>query len=591
MMPRTASSNALTGSAAAAAEVAGPRPAGRTERIRARVRRHSTPPVAVLIVGLLAQLVLSLYWTRNGFLGVDGMYYIASRGGVSGEHTNIFAVYAGHWQPVLMSLYIVLWWIFGLHSYVPYILPAILTHLLICTMLYTLLRRLGVGPWVALVPVWLLLWYGAGGDAWLSDAPFALALPVALGLVALNVLAYRPDRARARWVACGLLTVGLGISITSVVVLLLVTLFLLGSQGWRASLRVVLLPALVFTVWFLGWGRHGGRAHVGSDILLDLPRNAVSVLVLPLGDVVAIPAAGVLLTVCVAGAAVLARVGSPPLRALALAGIAAAAAQTCLSVLANAAFGGLESMSVGRYRYVIFAMLVPAIGLTLDVASRRAHDVLGPTRLVVAVISVAALAAATVNGIAAERQTHTFTDAIAARYLTYLRGTLIATDLGERMLTPEIPVLFVRGQDLVTLSRPDLRHKISIGRPDALDRLETENLMYAGVGAESLDLPAPAGIRSGDFNRPLSQEFGCRKYETTSGAPFIVLSSLEGGQIAVTSNSGTIHTRVTREGEPQMEPRTWPVVPGQTVYIGTSAQLAELQIAFDAGGEFTICRA
>ncbi len=588
-MPRTASSSALTGSAAVA-EVAGPRPAGRAERFRARVRRHSTPPVAVLLLGLLVQLVLSLYWTRNGFLGVDGLYYIASRGGVSGDHTSIFAVYAGHWQPVLMPLYIVLWWIFGLHSYLPYILPAILTHLLICTLLYTLLRRLGVGPWVALVPVWLLLWYGTAGDAWLSDPPFALTSPLALALLSLNLLVHRPDRAWARWVSCGLLTIALGISITSVIALLLVGLFLLGSQGWRASLRVVLLPAAVFAVWFLGWGRHGGRAHVTGDILLDLPRNALSVLVLPLGDVVAIPGAGVLLTICVVVTAVLARVGSPLLRAWALAGIAAAATQTCLSVLANAQFG-VENMSVGRYRYVILTMLVPALGLTLDAASRRARDVLGPTRVVVAVLSVVGLAAATVNGIDTERQTSRFTDAVAARYSTYLRGTLVATDLGERMLTPEVPVLFVRGQDLVRLAQPELRSKLGIGIPSDLDRLQTENLMYVGVGAETFNMGPPAGIRSGDFDRPLSQDFGCRTYETASGAPFITLSSLEGGQIAVTSNSGTIHTRVTREGEPQMEPRTWPVVPGQPVYIATSAQLAELQIAFDAGGEFTICRA
>lgn len=581
----------MTGSAAAVAEVAGPRPAWRAERSRAWIRRHSTAPLAVLLVGLLAQLVLSLYWTRNGFLGVDGLYYIAGRGGVSGDHASIFAVYAGHWQPVLMSLYIVLWWMFGLHSYVPYVLPAILTHLLICTMLYTLLRRLGVGPWVALVPVWLLLWYGGAGDAWLSDAPFALAWPVAFGVVALNVLVHRPDRSWARWVACGLLTVALGISITSVVVLLLVGLFLLGSQGWRASLRVTLLPAAVFAVWFLGWGRHGGRAHVSTDILLALPRDALSVLVLPLGDVTAIPGAGVLLTLCVVGTAVLARVGSPPLRALAIAGIAAAAAQTCLSVLANAAFGGVESMSVGRYRYVIFTMLVPAVGLALDVVSRRARDVLGPTRSVVALLTVAGLAAATANGVDAERQTSKFTDAIAARYLTYLHGTMVATDLGERMLTPEIPVLFVRGQDLVTLARPDLRDKITIGKPDDLDRLTTENLMYVGVGAETYDIGAPAGIRSGDFDRPLSQETGCRTYRTTSAAPFITLSSLEGGQIAVTSNSATVHTLVTREGQPQLEPRTWAVEPGETVYIATSAELAELQISFDSGGEFTICRA
>src|SRR5262245_45925058 len=190
MTPHTAYSSASTGSA-----VVGDRRAAR--------RRTGLLPAAILALGILGQLAASLYWTRDGWLGVDGLYYISSRGGLTGEHTSIFAPYAGHWQPVLISMYLVLWWIFGLHSYLPYVLPAILTHLVICVLLYGILRRLGIGPWVALVPVWALLWFGVGGESWLMDAPFALTAPVALGLVAVYLLVRRPDAAWAQWVACG----------------------------------------------------------------------------------------------------------------------------------------------------------------------------------------------------------------------------------------------------------------------------------------------------------------------------------------------------------------------------------------------------
>jgi hypothetical protein len=586
-MWHTAFSNASTG-CGAGAEVARRRLVGRFGRWATLLRRPGSAATWVLVMGLIGQLALSLYWSRDGWLGVDGLYYISSRGGLEGDHTSIFAPYAGHWQPVLISLYLVLWWVFGLHSYLPYALPAILTHLVICALLYGLLRRVGLGPWVSLVPAWVVLWYGTGGETWLADAPFALTCPLALGLVALHVIVRRPDSARAPWVACALLTLGLGVSATGVVAALLVGLFVLGARGVGTALRVALVPAVVFAVWFLVSGRTGGRVRVSAEDLLGVPRDALSVLVLPLGDVAGLASLGPLLTLGIVLVAVLARVDSAPLRALALAGIGAAVAQTCLSVVANADLG-LESWGVGRYRYLVLVMLVPALAVTLDVAVRLARVAVGSNQVLVIGLSMFGLLALTVNGIDAERSQAAFTRAVAAHYLTYMRGTLVATDLGERMLTPDVPRLLVMGEDLVRLARPEHRDEFSIGTPDDEDRLRTENFMYVGVGPQTFTLPAPAGLGSGDFDRPLSEEFGCETYRATK-PPILSLTSLDGGQIAVTSDSRAVTTRLVRDGL-EGEPRTWGVTPGETVYIATSAELAQLWVSFDAAGEFKICRA
>ena len=341
--------------------------------------------MTILAAGLVGQLVLSLYWTREGWLGVDGLYYISSRGGLPGDHTSIFAPYAGHWQPVLISLYLVLWWTFGLHSYVPYVLPAILAHLVICALLYGLLRRVGLGPWVPwsrLGPP--LVRHGRRDLArqrflrsHLSDRPCPGRAPRARPPAGLG---------QAPWVACALLTVSLGISATAVIAVLLVALFALGARGFATCLRVALVPTVVFATWFLVSGHSGGRVRVSAEDLLGVPRDALSVLVLPLGDVAALATVGPLLTLGIVLVTVLARVDNTPLRALALAGIGAAGAQTCLSVLANAQLS-LESWGVGRYRYVVLTMLVPAFALTLHVVVERARDVLGPTTAVVGVLS------------------------------------------------------------------------------------------------------------------------------------------------------------------------------------------------------------
>jgi hypothetical protein len=585
-MRHIASSSASTG-CGAGAEVDHRRLVGRSGRWT-RLRRPGSAATWVLVVGLIGQLALSLYWSRDGWIGVDGLYYISSRGGLDGDHTSIFAPYAGHWQPVLISLYLVLWWIFGLHSYLPYVLPAILAHLVICVLLYGLLRRLGLGPWVSLIPAWVVLWFGTGGETWLADAPFALTCPVVLALVALHVLVRRPDSVRAPWVACGLLTLGLGISATGVVAVVLVGLFVLGTRGVRPALQVALVPAVVFAVWYLVSGRTGGRVRVQAEDLLGVPKDALSVLVLPLGDLAGLAVLGPLLTLAIILAAVLVPGVATPLRALALAGVGAAVAQTSLSVVANADLG-LASWGVGRYRYLVLVLLVPALAIALHAVVERARVVVGPSRALVAVLSVLGLLALTLNGIEGERSQAAFTQAVADRYLTYMRGTFVATDLGERMLTPDAPGPFVIGENLVRLAQPEHRDEFSIGTPDDEDRLTTENYMYVGVGPQTYTLPAPAGVGSGDFDRPISDEFGCETYRATE-PPVLSLTSLDGGQIAVTSDSREVTTRLVRDGL-EGEPRIWGVTPGETVYIATSAELAQLWISFDAGGEFKICRA
>jgi hypothetical protein len=295
-----------------------------------------------------------------------------------------------------------------------------------------------------------------------------------------------------------------------------------------------------------------------------------------------------LLTLGIVLVAVLARVDSAPLRALALAGIGAAVAQTCLSVVANAHLG-LESWGVGRYRYLVLVLLAPALGVTVHVVLERARVAVGSNQRLVAGLSLLGLLALTVNGIDAERSQAAFTRSVADRYLTYMRGTFVATDLGERMLTPDVPRPFVIGENMVRLAQPEQRGRFSIGTPDDEDRLTTENFMYVGVGPQTFTLPAPAGLGSGDFDRPMSDEPGCETYRATK-APVLSLTSLDGAQIAVTSDSRAVTTRLVRDGL-EGEPRTWGVTPGETVYIATSAELAQLWVSLDAAGEFTICRA
>jgi hypothetical protein len=545
----------------------------------------------VLLGALATQLVLSLRFALDGWFGVDALHYFSQRGGVPGEHTSIFAPYGGHFQPVLIMMYRALFAVFGLRTYLPYVVPAILAHLLISLLVYAILRRLGTSPWAATVTVWILVFYGAGAEAYLSDAPFALTSALTLGLGAIYVFV-RWDRERwSQWVAAGLLTVAIMCSVTGVVSIVLVGAFVLGTRGWRSALAATGPPMAVFLAWFAVSGRHGGRVQGSPSDLLGVPGAVWSVLVKPLADVTAVDGVGTILTLAVVAATFWARGVRPELRVLAWAGILAALAQLTLSALANLAVGP-DAVAVGRYRYITLVCLLPAVALSMEAVAARLR-VVAPrrARTLPALIVAASLVGMAVNGVLDERHQWRFYTAMGDDFASYTRGTLAANDLGERMLTDHVPGSFVTGPDLRRLSEPVVRDKFAADfRATAEDRVRAENSLYVGVGRSTYELPAPTSLISEDFDPQLSGGLGCRTYAAKTPTPFLSFRSFQGAQIAVTSQSSLIRTRVVRDGVEGV-PREWSVKPGDTLFIGTTAQLAQLDVAFDAGGEYTICRA
>lgn len=541
----------------------------------------------------MAALVMCLVAANDGWFGVDAYRYFADRGGLPGEHTSIFAPYGGHWEPVVIAVYLLLWHVFGFTSYVPYVLPAILTHLVICWLVFAILRRLGHNAWVSLVAVWLLLFYGAAAEAFTTDAPVALTSALALGLGALYLVLGGTSR-RRQLGAMALLLIALGCSVTSVVSIAFVAVFLVGMSRRREAALVSGVPAAGFLLWFAVSGRNGGRATFDLEVLLDVPGAVWQTLVIPLADVSGLVGAGATLTLLVVLATFLSPDPSPAQRAVALAGLSAAVLQLGLSALANAASAGggiADVLGVGRYRYITLVCMLPAVAIALQWAGRRfARVTRGHSRLVPVLLVTVFIAASTVHGVADLRAARRFDVAAGRQFKDVLFGSVAATALGEKMLHFE-GIVFMNGHDIAKLAGPLGKEFLPEGlHPTDEQRFAAESTLYVGVGADTMDLPGPGGITSEGFSKRLSDAFGCRDYKATTGSPLITLGSVDGAQIAVTSDSSLIRTRL-RRGDLFSEPKAWTVTPGEPVYIGTSAQLAQLDIAFESGGAFTVCRA
>jgi hypothetical protein len=159
--------------------------------------------------------------------------------------------------------------LFGMTSAMPeYVL---LTVFLILTagLLYVYVKR-RVGPWLALFAAVLLLFLGPAWEVLLWPFEITFVGPVLCGLAMLLALE-REDR-RGDLAACLFLIVALGFSGLAVPFIVAAAVVVLqgNRKSWLGRLYVFLIPALLFAVWYLGWG-HDAQSHMSLHNVLAAP--------------------------------------------------------------------------------------------------------------------------------------------------------------------------------------------------------------------------------------------------------------------------------------------------------------------------------
>jgi len=148
--------------------------------------------------------------------------------------------------------------IFGLRHYLPYRVVSIALHLLCSGLLYVLLRR-RIAPWLALVATAILLFMGTAYQDLLWPFQISYLGSVAGGLGALALLE-RTDPSRDGWVAV-LLVLSLSSSGVGIAFQVACAVLLIAQRAWR-RFWVVVVPAVLFAAWYIGWGSsEGTSAH------------------------------------------------------------------------------------------------------------------------------------------------------------------------------------------------------------------------------------------------------------------------------------------------------------------------------------------
>ena len=328
---------------------------------------------AVLVIGA----AFLLHGARDAWFFGDDWAFIVDRRQLwsDGRYADyLLAPHNEHWTMVPVLAHGLLFRAFGLHSYLPYLVPVVACHLGICVALRAMMRRVGVGPWLATGGATLFLLLGSGAENLVWAFQFGFVLAVLLGLLQL-LLADHVGTSPARdagAVAVGCLAVmSVGVAITMVAV---VVGTLLARRRWLAAAIQGGVPGLLYATWYIGYGR-SRIVSPPSDLSL-VPAYVGTGVSNALDQIAQLPTVGlaaglVLLVLALRGAF------GPRERVLPAVTMAGGAVVLfAINGLGRATLG-LEQARSSRYVYIAAALLLPLLvcGLQALMATGRAAAV------------------------------------------------------------------------------------------------------------------------------------------------------------------------------------------------------------------------
>jgi hypothetical protein len=243
--------------------------------------------------------------------------------------------------------------------------------------LRVIMRRAGVGPWLATAAASLFVLFGAGGQDVLWAFQIAFAGPLFLGLVAMVLASHDGRIDRRDWWAlvAGIAAVmcsGVGIAMVGVV-----GLATLIRRGWRPALFQTVPAAVLFLAWQARYGSASNTKIKHASQLVDWVRTGTAGVFQALGQV---PFVGwVLGGMLVVGFVLAWRDGSFATRrrtlAMPTAMLVGAFAFQCLNGYNRASFG-VRFATSSRYLHIVAALLMPALAVAADAIVRRRRELL-----------------------------------------------------------------------------------------------------------------------------------------------------------------------------------------------------------------------
>ena len=320
--------------------------------------------LTIHVLTLVGGFVLLLYCNRDQWFFGDEWDFLARRG-VSGADYSLWEPHTEHWSTGPILIYRALYGLWGLHTYVPYVVVLVLLHVAVAHLLWRLLLQAGVDQTIATAMAAVFTVLGAGYENLLWAFQIGFIGSVALGMAGL-LLVNHDGRWGGRDVAGWLVsTAGLMFSGISVTMVAVAGLAVLMRRGWRHAALTVSVPGVIYLTWFFLTGnKNVGDEDRTLDDVLKYPEYIWNGLRAALEATVGFQGAG---AVIVLGLAFfLLRRGGRSKGPAAPAFACALGALVLYAIIATGRAGmGIETSGVSRYTYLVIALAVPAMGLAL----------------------------------------------------------------------------------------------------------------------------------------------------------------------------------------------------------------------------------
>jgi hypothetical protein len=230
-------------------ETAAPPDANANEPAPTRPDAARLALIAFVAVEVLA-LPLLLFWGRHGWFTQDDWDFLSARS--IGSLDDLFRPHFQHWTTLPILPYRLLWTVVGIRSYVPYQAMIVLLHLAAAALLYAVMWRAGVRPWIATVTAGAFVFFGSGSENILVAFQITFVGALVFGLAQL-LLADHDGPLRGRdWLglAAGLAALMCsGVGITMVVIVGAAVQLRQGLRGWRRALFHTAPLAVAYLVW------------------------------------------------------------------------------------------------------------------------------------------------------------------------------------------------------------------------------------------------------------------------------------------------------------------------------------------------------
>jgi hypothetical protein len=153
-----------------------------------------------------------------------------------------------HWSTLPILAFRCMWRLVGMPSYAPYQALVVTLHLTTAALLRTVMRRAGVGPWIATALAAAFVWFGTGHEGILPAAQIGFDGSLVFGLVHLLLADHDGPVAGRDWGGLCAGVAGLLCSGVAVTMTIAVSLAVLPRRGWRIALLHTAPLGLLYAV-------------------------------------------------------------------------------------------------------------------------------------------------------------------------------------------------------------------------------------------------------------------------------------------------------------------------------------------------------